>query len=115
MATLNDGLVLLRVAEGLADLGPEQISDAAISVLQHLAADPDTIEAVGGRIPDDGDAVAWLDNVVGHARYASARTGDEGADDDYSELVACLAFLGNLVASRATDQATGSFPVLEFA
>lgn len=105
MATLTDGITLIRIAEEVADLGvAEVLTDEKTALVRDAALDYESLTLVNLRVRNEDQARAFLDRIVTYVDK-----GDALPEDDERKLVASLAALGSVLVSAAADQSTGVF------
>jgi hypothetical protein len=105
MATLTDGIALLRIAEEVADLGAaEVLTDANIALIRDSALDYQSLSLLDRRLNDEEKTRSFLERIVVYAEKGPALP-----DEEEPKLAASLAALGTVLVSAAADQPTGVF------
>ena len=105
MATLTDGIALIRFAEEVADLGAaEVLTDENIALIRETALDYESLTLVNRRLDDDDKARAFLERIVDYVEK-----GPDLPENEEPKFVASVAALGSVLVTAAADQPTGFF------
>ncbi len=108
MPTLTDGIALMRLAEGVADLGAaEVLNDHNIALIRQSALDHESLVLLERGIQDEAKSRAFLDRLVTYAEKAP-----DLSEDEEPRLVGSLAALGTVLVSALADQPTGVFDIV---
>lgn len=105
MPRLSDGLLLMRIAEDVADLGAEDaLTDESARRLGRIVRDPGSVALVAARLDSPAKAEDFLSKILERLDRR-----DRLADDDERHFVAGTAALGSLLVHAAADPAAEAF------
>jgi hypothetical protein len=104
MATLTDGIALIRFAEEVADLGAAEVLTDENMALIRETLDYESLTLVNRRLDDDDKARAFLERIVDYVEK-----GPDLPENEEPKFVASVAALGSVLVTAAADQPTGFF------